>query len=371
VLDMFEPQDHPDDFPSPGEPPTPPYDNAGWTLAFQMGVEFDRVLDGFDGPFERLTAAAAVPEGGIDGIEQPAGYLLSHRQNDAFVAVNRLLRAGGEVYWPADRAAGETMFIRGGAATLPVLRRAAGDLGLRFTGVANPPRGEVRQLRPVRVALWDEPSGTPESGWIRWLLERYEFPFEVITPDTVAARLPQTDVLVLPGSARPGRFAEALRTFAERGGTVLAIGQATSVGEDLGLPVSNLTGPLPRARYFVPGSILRMRVARPHPLAYGLPPEVDVMFDNSPVFRLGARAAAEGVTPIAWFDSASPLRSGWAWGQELLAGGVTVLEAPLGRGRVVLFGPEITFRAQSHGTFKFLFNGIYYGSGVTRRMDTE
>ena len=39
---MFEPQDHPNDFAYPGGPPTPPYDIAGWTLAFQMGVKFDR-----------------------------------------------------------------------------------------------------------------------------------------------------------------------------------------------------------------------------------------------------------------------------------------------------------------------------------------
>ncbi len=44
VLDMFEPQDHPNDFPYPGGPPIPPYDNAGYTLAFQMGVQFDRIL---------------------------------------------------------------------------------------------------------------------------------------------------------------------------------------------------------------------------------------------------------------------------------------------------------------------------------------
>ena len=42
VIDMFEPQDHPNVFPVPGGPPTPPYDNAGWTLALQMGVMFDR-----------------------------------------------------------------------------------------------------------------------------------------------------------------------------------------------------------------------------------------------------------------------------------------------------------------------------------------
>lgn len=51
---MFEPQRHPDDFAFPGAPPTPPYDNAGWTLAYQMAVKFDRILDNFDGPFEKL-----------------------------------------------------------------------------------------------------------------------------------------------------------------------------------------------------------------------------------------------------------------------------------------------------------------------------
>jgi hypothetical protein len=50
---MFEPQDHPNDFAYPGGPPIAPYDATGWTLAFQMGVEFDRILDGFDGPFEK------------------------------------------------------------------------------------------------------------------------------------------------------------------------------------------------------------------------------------------------------------------------------------------------------------------------------
>ena len=63
---------------------------------------------------------------------------------------------------------------------------------------------------------------------------------------------------------------------------------------------------------------------------------------------------------MAWFSSAAPLRSGWAWGQKYLENGVAVVDAKLGRGRVLIFGPEITFRAQSHATFKFLFNAIYY-----------
>ena len=61
----------------------------------------------------------------------------------------------------------------------------------------------------------------------------------------------------------------------------------------------------------------------------------------------------------AWFATGKPLRSGWAYGQGYLEGGVEVVEASVGKGKLFLFGPEITFRAQPHGTFKFLFNGIY------------
>ena len=55
VMDMFEPQDHPDDFPYPGGPPTRPTTTPAGRSRFQMGVQFDRILDGFDGPFERCT----------------------------------------------------------------------------------------------------------------------------------------------------------------------------------------------------------------------------------------------------------------------------------------------------------------------------
>ncbi len=66
VLDMFEPQDHPNDFRYPGGPPVPPYDATGYTLAFQMGVKFDRVLEGFDGPFERVNDLLTPAAGHMD-----------------------------------------------------------------------------------------------------------------------------------------------------------------------------------------------------------------------------------------------------------------------------------------------------------------
>jgi hypothetical protein len=105
--------------------------------------------------------------------------------------------------------------------------------------------------------------------------------------------------------------------------------------------------------------VLRVAVDTSAPLAHGMSDATDIFFDNSPVFRLDPDATMKGVRPVAWFDSPTPLRSGWAYGQGYLEDGVQVIDATVGKGRVFLYAPEITFRAQPHGTFKLLFNGIY------------
>jgi hypothetical protein len=44
---------------------------------------------------------------------------------------------------------------------------------------------------------------------------------------------------------------------------------------------------------------------------------------------------------------------------------VAAVESDVGRDKVYLFGPEITFRGQPHGTFMFLFNAIYLSGAQT------
>ncbi len=125
---------------------------------------------------------------------------------------------------------------------------------------------------------------------------------------------------------------------------------------------------LSREKFFIPGSVLSMRVDNTHPLAWGMGERADFFYDASPAFRLGPEAAQKGVQAVAWFDSRAPLRSGWAWGQHYLEGAAGVVEAVVGPGKLFLYGPEVTFRAQPHGTFKLLFNGIYYGPARRVKM---
>ena len=152
-----------------------------------------------------------------------------------------------------------------------------------------------------------------------------------------------------------------LKKFLEAGGTILAIGGSTSLGSYAGLPVANAVAGLPNTRFYVPGSLVQARLDRNNPIAYGLGERVDFFFDRSPSFKLDEDARRNGVRPVAWFDTDKPLRSGWALGQAYLKDTTAVLEATVGKGKLVLYGPEILFRAQPHGTFKLLFNGIFAG----------
>jgi hypothetical protein len=415
VLDMFEPQDHPDEFLHEGGPPIAPYDSAGWTPAFLMGVRFDRVLEAFDGPFVRIAwgEIQPTPPGRLSG-DGRGGHLVSARPLNTTILVNRLLAADIPVQRLPQGVAGRTefgpgtVFIPPHSQATPILQDAASSLGLFIEGTPAPPDGPRVTVGSRRIALWDVYGGSMPSGWARWLLERYEFPFDVVYPGQIDSGLlgERFDVLILPSGAVPlprslsgqppsrsgyalrtpepaeipaefrerlGAFSEhktvpALRAFAESGGTIVAVGTSAQLAHHLGLPVRNALTELttegreqqlPREKFYVPGSVLSAATNPAHPLAWGLPETIDIYFDNNPVFRLTPEAIVAGVRPAVWFDSPSPLRSGWAWGQGHLNQGILAAELPLGRGRVHLIAPEATFRAQPYGTFKLLFNTLH------------
>jgi hypothetical protein len=332
--------------------------------------------------------------------------------------MNRLLKDGESVYWLAqavtvngtEHPAG-TMYIRSRGGTQAKLQQLASELGLSFEGVASLPRTEGLQMRQVRVGLWDQYGGSMPSGWTRWLLEQFEFPFEVVYPPQLDAGglERQYDVLIFPtgaipatagGPQEPGRYEQEdrpeldipeeyrdrvgrvtaavtvpqLQAFMQDGGTIITIGTSANLATHLDLPIGNHLvdesgRPLRSQDYFIPGSLLEARVDNTRPITYGMGDHAITTFSRSPVFRLETGAEAQGVRRVAWYDSATPLRSGWAWGQEHVQDGLAAIEADVGEGKLYLFGPEVLFRGQPHGTFKFVFNGIYLATARSANVN--
>ncbi|SNT36177.1 Zinc carboxypeptidase [Granulicella rosea] len=413
ILDMMEPQDHPNDFAYPGAPPTKPYDATGWTLAYQMGVTFDRMYTTVKGPFEPIaTDLAAPPAGTVSGGKKVAGYVVSHEFNDAYTLTNRLLKAKLPVYWLKQPLKVDGQSLAAGALWVPysataqgLIESAAKELGVTAHGVAAVPAGEALLLHPERIGLYDQYGGSMPSGWTRWLLEQFEFPFTVVYPQTLdagdlhvkfddlifadgtfpnlAADAPrmgaQPKPEAIPAEFRPwlGRITAEktvpqIAKFVADGGTVLAIGSSTRIYKALHLPVRDgLTEvvkgkeqPVPSEKFYIPGSLLQVQLDNTQPVAYGMPSSVDVFYDNSPSFKALPDAAAHGLQTVAWYGQGNLLDSGWAWGQAYLNDTIAVAQANAGKGKVMLFGPEIAFRGQPHATFKFLFNGILYGAAT-------
>lgn len=394
VLDMFEPQDHPNDFKYEGSAPTPPYDAAGWTLAYMMDVKFDRLLDDFSGPFERIPFGQLLkPE---NKLASGSDYVLASAQNDSYTAVNDLLKGKVDVYRSVENG---DFFVSASGNAKSILEKA----NVKLKSAAAPKN--KTKITAGRIALWDTYGGSMASGWVRWMMEQYHYNATVIFPQDIDAGdlKSKYDVIVFVGGAIPalpnagatgrgggfgapnaqdvpeefkkqtGRITAdksipQLKKFLEDGGKIVTIGSSTNLAYHLQLPVRNamveiVNGTekrLPDEKYYVPGSVLNVEVDNKQQANWGMEHEADVYFDNSPVFKLTGDAITSGkIKPLMWFNSATPLRSGWAWGQAYLQDGVTAFEANVGKGKLYAFGPEIAFRAQTHGTFKLIFNQLY------------
>jgi len=358
---MFEPQDHPNDIPAPGAPPTPPYDSAGYTPAMQMGVVFDRLPDATI-PQEDLEPVTSFDIKSV-GFGQAVLYPLT--QNNSYLALNMILAGTGVIY------------------TEPSLAFS----GVPLPNIEGPGRKPVFKLSRPRIALWDRYGGSMESGWTRWIMDQFEIPYTVVYASELDAGdlKSKFDVIVFVDGAIPATVGESrppnaegipekyrymlknvdkttvgkLKEFAEAGGSIITIGSSTNLAKLLGLPVESALvedgKALPSSKFYVPGSILSVKVDNSLPVAFNSEDHVDVMFDSSPAFKI---TDPSKVKPIAWYDSDKPLRSGWAWGQKYLKDAVAMAQADVGKGKLYLFGPEILYRGQSQGTFKFFFNAL-------------
>jgi hypothetical protein len=402
VIDMFEPQDHPNDFQYPGGPPVRPYDAAGWTPAFTMGIEFDRVLDDFNGPFETIPyGLIQKPIGKINASATVAGYSFSTKENAAYYAINTLLAMGVEVYKNKDQ-----YFVAANTANKKLqetIESLSAEKGIIFNGVTAKPANMNDKVMPQRIALWDKYGGSMSSGWVRWIFEKYNFPFQLIYAKEIDASnlKDKYDVILFVEGAIPSLKPEAgngyeekepkaedvpeiyqatlgkitaeksipaLNKFLQEGGTIITIGSSANLAYHLNVPVRNalvemVSGKeksLPGEKFYIPGSVMQITLDNEYKANWGMNKNADVYFSASPVFKLLPDAIArKEVVPLAWYASDKTLRSGWAFGQSYLQDGIAAFEAKVGNGKLFVYGPEITFRGQTHSNYKMLFNQLY------------
>jgi hypothetical protein len=390
---LLETQHYPDLRLYPGGPPKPPYDITAQTLGLQFGVETVQIEHPFEAQLapETPEALAATPARitGSGGASTTVG-IVGAESNASARAINALLADGtarvarlavelsneGEVFGPG------SYLVEGLDAA--ALAQLAGEYGLRL-GLA---RGDAalterRALHRPRVGLYRSyrPNGMDE-GWTRFILERYGFDFATLRDHEVrqGGLHERFDCIILAhqgakdildgNSVReyPAEFsggigeqgAAHLRRFVEEGGTLVALDAACELAiEHLYLPVTNALAAIKSDQFYAPGALFRIIVDPDHPLGWGFERDVAALYLNGPAFDLGSAAGREQPVAVARYPLSSPLLSGWVLGPGHIAGKAAIVEAPVGRGRAILFGFRPQFRAQMRGTYRLLFNAIY------------
>jgi hypothetical protein len=458
--DLIEPQVYPDLRAYPGGPPIAPYDTAGWTLSYQMGVRVDTIAQPFDTSALRLLddhvwdpasaglasdrtkhpwdpalaeltpasnhpwdPASAAPEterlasraygaasvshlgqardvqraGTFDeGTHRAKVAAIEPAANASATVINRLLAEGASIsrtreaftIQPGVQLPPGTWLVEGGRGVADVVRAA----GLRGWAATHTPAVARTDVRLARIGLYKSWVANIDEGWTRWIFEQYGFPYASLADaDVRAGHLrARFDVIVLPDQSprrivqghrpddRPstpgpwnpvppqyqGGIGEegvaALKAFVEAGGTLVTLDEASDLAIERfgGIfdRIKDVTDGLSRTDFYCPGSVLRVTVDTSHPLASGMDGETAAYFQASRAFE-ASDPAVKSVVRYAAADRL--LMSGWLLGAPVIAQKHALLEVPYGRGRVVLFGFRPQFRAQSHATFKLLFNALY------------
>jgi hypothetical protein len=333
---------------------------------------------------------------------------MSPTQNDAYTVVMRLLEMGVDVQQARSRFTTEGTLWPAGtfltSATREEIDEAVSGLRVVVRPITRPtdfsPQPPImiqaegltsypyRTVKTPRIGIYQSYLASMDEGWTRFVLDDFEFPVTVLhNKDIRNGKLSRYDAIILPdlnrtqlvdgkSSDQPGRFedprpepydgglgeegVEALENFVRDGGTLITLGNAAELAiEDLSIPVQNVTKRFSRKEFSTPGTLLRVSVDNEHPLGFGMPAEAMVYHKSDPV--LGTRLPGPGsqrAVVVRFLEGDGVVASGWATGLKYLERKAALVEVSLGEGKVVLFAFRPQHRAQTHGTYRMLFNAL-------------
>ena len=401
----------------PDDPP--PFDELGWTLDAVRQVETVPVGDSavFSQPMHLLLADAIVA-GTITGTGSAAivrhmgdwrSAVIPWRVAPATVTVADTAFMFDGTPFPA----GTFVIPHATTATRAALMALGADVV-----DATPPAIGTHVIILPRIALIHTWIETQNEGWVRYTFDRIGIPYTYISDQVLRTphALDRFDVVVFPHvkavgtsllNGRPmigppipwtttaltpnlGHLdhsddirggmglegAAALRRFAERGGLLVTEGAVSQLVADLGFSPSVTASP-PNHALPPGGSVYRVSVVTPlSPVVYGYGREFPVYSRQTPLLTVapidtldyggpidaGVVSQTERLHPrvlLAYHDRPdSVLLSGFLGATTEPAGRPAVIDAPIGKGHMVLFAIRPMWRWETQGTFALLINAL-------------
>jgi hypothetical protein len=389
VMALLDKQVYPDRLQYPGGPAEAPYDVAGWTLPIEMGVECVKVEKPFDANLELVKVFKPVPGAIIKGAAD-YGYAFRPEANNSATVRSKLLAAGFKLQWlmepkvieGAEFPAGTTIVLSQDGLTAK-LADIASKYSATFYPVSSVPTAKMTTLSNPRVGIYENWGGNADAGWTRMVFDKFEIPYTFMRDAEIkeGKLIDKYDAIILPDSSTSsfkkglaantypeeytGGLGDAglanLKEFVNAVGTIILCDSisdfATAV---LDAPVKNVLSEVDSSKFYCPGSILEADVVdKTSPVMFGMDEKFGAYFVQSPTFEVtGSNAKILAAYPA----DKNPLMSGWLMGPEYIQGKANLVEYSYGNGRAILIGLRAQHRGQTHGTFKLLFNSVFYAA---------
>jgi hypothetical protein len=388
-------------------------DNASHTLPMQMGVSFTRIENPFEAELDRLES---LPYPSVSSPSSSPYIVLDSRVNSSYSVVFSLLKENVEMFRTKEniirkefKAAAGSFIIKN---TPQVQKSIPGLLEKKhltayglddITDIAKAP------LKNHRVGLYQSWKSNMDEGWTRYVFDDFGIPFTTLHNKDFKASKNKTvnlkekyDVIVFadesaeiiksgtvhlpPALAAYTSFVSgfppeyeggignegiaALKSFVEQGGILVALNNASRLFmKEFKMPTRDSLNGVPRAQFFATKSLMKIKVDNTSPIGFGMPAEAAAMFSpsggffeaQSPAFTTWLPSTGDWERQVvATYPEDGVLMRGWLRGEEHIARRAAVIDVKYKKGHIILIGFLCQHRAQTHGTYKFLFNSLLY-----------
>jgi len=402
------------------------YDITAWALPVAYGVESWWTEDAAPMTGERLALPkepapringealpVAVRGGIVEGAGAKSAYLWRNDRNGAARLAGQLLQEGyklaiasepiqtGKVDWP--RGTWVARVSRNDATLEARVDAFAKSSGVEVTGVntAFPETAQfgtgsgstVAVQQPKIAIAADQGIGLGAYGAIWWTFEqRYGIKFTPVALSALNGDMSAFNVIIVPdGGVNALGKGAGLKTWIERGGTLITMGRATSwaAGEQTGLTTARILADSskddkkkdeapapasdtlmavkspsanPNAPQPVPGAHFDAVLDMTHWLTLGVEKQrTTVLVDGDAFLKL----SKEG-SNVAVFPTTGPLkRAGFTFPdntERLLKGTALVVEEKIGRGHLVMFANDPMFRGWWRALDRVVMNAVLLGA---------
>jgi len=128
--------------------------------------------------------------------------------------------------------------------------------------------------------------------------------------------------------------------------------------EKFRLPFSDISQDLMKKGLYCPGSLVKMKITKDHPVTLGMEEEIGIFFRGQPVFSTSIPDLDMDRRVLGVIPEKDILVSGYVEKEQLLGNKPVMIWMRKGKGQFIFFGFDPQFRASTHVSYKLLFNSI-------------